>query len=609
MKYRAEIDGLRALAVLPVILFHAGFELFSGGFVGVDVFFVISGYLITTIIISDMAEGKFSIVHFYERRARRILPALYFLLIVATVYALWSSPFYARDIFQSIFATTVFAENILLYIESSNYFDVAASKKLLLHTWSLGVEEQYYLFFPIFLILFWGLGKKNIVWILVILASFSFILSEWGWRNEPIATFYLSHTRAWELFAGSLVAFYLNKKGQQSNHLKSFVGIALIAFAIYFYDETTPFPSIYTLVPVIGAALIIIFADSKTLVAKILSNKYLVGIGLISFSAYLWHQPIFVFYDKEMADYLNLYFDIDWRPILILLILSISTFSYFVIEKPFRYQVPKKIFIFTFTLITTLLISVSFYGHKTVGFEKTKIELFSKDKSLYINHFVEGERARSLWNNDYSPNSQILVIGDSMADDLRAALETQNLEVNNFFIEGSCFSELIENSYGCSTSINDLIEAISAHQYTFITSDFILENSTRDAFLLRDILADTNKNLFIVINPRFKKNASDLSYEFATSEDVTRSSIKSIYFDTLGPEVHEMQAFALERNSAFVIDKISFFCDGDSQECELYDENEKPLFYDELHLTVEGLNFYGKKFVNSLCKIDPLFCE
>ena len=608
MKYRAEIDGLRALAILPVILFHAGFEWFSGGFVGVDVFFVISGYLITTIIISEMAEGKFSIINFYERRARRILPALYFLLIVATIYALFTSPFYARDIFQSIFATTVFAENILLYIESSDYFDVGVSKKLLFHTWSLGVEEQYYLFFPIFLILFWGSGKKNIVWVIAILASFSFISSEWGWRNDPIFNFYLSPTRAWELFAGSLVAFYLDNKNQQSNQLKSFVGIILIAFAIYFYDETTPFPSVYTLAPIIGAALIIIYADNKTLVAKILSSKYLVGIGLVSFSAYLWHQPIFVFYEREMAEYLNSYFDIDWRPILILSILSISAFSYFVIEKPFRYHVPKKTFVSTFTLITILLISISFYGHKTVGFEKTKIELFAENKSLYINHFVESERATSLWNDDYYPSSQILVIGDSMAADLKAALRTQNIAVNKLSLDGGCFRELIANNYGCSISINDLIDAISAHQYTFIASDFIKENSIRDAFLLRDSLSDSNKKIFIVNYPRFKKHASDLSYEFAMSEDVNQSSIKSIYFDSLRPEVHEIEVVALERNSAVLIDKVSFFCDRNSHECKFYDKNEKALFYDELHLTVEGLNFYGKKFANSLCKIDPSFC-
>ena len=406
-----------------------------------------------------------------------------------------------------------------------------------------------------------------------------------------------------------MVAFYLNKTSQQSNQLKSVAGILLIAFAIHFYDESTPFPSIYTLVPVIGAALIIIFGDSKTLVAKLLSNKYLVGIGLVSFSAYLWHQPIFTLYHREMGDYLNSYLNIDWRPFLILLILCIATFSYFVIEKPFRYQVPKKIFIFTFILITIFLTGISYYGHITKGFEQNKIELFSKDKSLYIDHFVEVQRAISLWSDDYSPNSKLLVVGDSMAADLKAALDTQNLVVNKLALEGACSSALIQNSHGCSVSIRDVKDLISPYEYIFITFDFVEENSIRDIFLLRDILADTSKKIFVVISPRFTRAASDLSYKFATSEDINQTSIKSIYFNSLSPKVKEIQAFALERNSTFVIDKISYFCDNDLQECKFYNENGQALFYDELHLTEEGLNLYGKKFVKTLCKIDPLFCE
>ena len=151
MKYRAEIDGLRALAVLPVILFHAGFEWFSGGFVGVDVFFVISGYLITTIIISEMAEGKFSIVNFYERRARRILPALFFVMAACLPFAwVWLTPNDLKDFGQSLVAVSTFSSNILFWLESG-YFDRAAELKPLLHTWSLAVEEQYYILFPIFL--------------------------------------------------------------------------------------------------------------------------------------------------------------------------------------------------------------------------------------------------------------------------------------------------------------------------------------------------------------------------------------------------------------------------------------------------------------------------
>ncbi len=163
MNYRREIDGLRALAVLSVILFHAGFETFSGGFVGVDVFFVISGYLVTTIILAELEQGSFSILNFYERRARRILPALFLVMLVCVPFAwFWLLPSDMKDFSQSLVAVSVFASNILFWRESG-YFDTAAELKPLLHTWSLAVEEQYYVLFPLFLMLFWRLGKRSIL--------------------------------------------------------------------------------------------------------------------------------------------------------------------------------------------------------------------------------------------------------------------------------------------------------------------------------------------------------------------------------------------------------------------------------------------------------------
>ncbi len=212
MKYRAEIDGLRGLAVVPVILFHAGIEMFSGGFVGVDVFFVISGYLITTILIEDIENKRFSIVDFYERRARRILPALFFVMLCCIPFAwMWMLPDPLENFGQSIVATTLFSNNILLFV-TSGYWDLASEVKPLLHTWSLAVEEQFYVLFPIFLLLTWRFGKKRLFWIIVVLASISLALSEWGWRNLATANFYLGPTRAWELFAGSLTAFIVQKK-------------------------------------------------------------------------------------------------------------------------------------------------------------------------------------------------------------------------------------------------------------------------------------------------------------------------------------------------------------------------------------------------------------
>lgn len=208
MKYRREIDGLRALAVLPVIFFHAGFKAFEGGFVGVDIFFVISGYLITNIILSDLNAGKFSIVTFYERRARRILPALFFVMLCCLPFAwLWLVPTHLEDFCQSMAAVSVFSSNILFWRESG-YFGVASELKPLLHTWSLAVEEQYYLFFPLFLLGLWKLRKRWIFGSLALVAIVSLLLAQWGAYNKPAATFFLLPTRGWELAIGALIAFY-----------------------------------------------------------------------------------------------------------------------------------------------------------------------------------------------------------------------------------------------------------------------------------------------------------------------------------------------------------------------------------------------------------------
>ena len=275
MKYRAEIDGLRALAVVPVILFHVGFEIFSGGFVGVDVFFVISGYLITTILINDLQNKSFDLFHFYERRARRILPALYSVLIVAIIYAFYTSPFYARDIFQSIFAATLFAENLLLLVETSNYFELGVDEKLLFHTWSLAVEEQFYLIFPIFLFIAWQWGKDRTFKTIIILTTISLIFSEWGWRQNATINFYLAPTRAWELFAGSIAAFIVHKYQVKKKNPLALLGLVAIIASIFVYDHDTPFPSLYALVPVLGVVLSLLYAEKDTLVAKILSTNRL----------------------------------------------------------------------------------------------------------------------------------------------------------------------------------------------------------------------------------------------------------------------------------------------------------------------------------------------
>jgi len=300
MEYRREIDGLRALAVLPVILFHAGFDAFGGGFVGVDVFFVISGYLITRIILTELAAGRFSLADFYERRVRRILPPLFLVMLVCIPFAwFWLLPGDRRDFAASLAAVPVFASNILFWRQSV-YFDAGTELKPLLHTWSLAVEEQYYALFPLLLLLAWRLGRRSVLALMMVAALVSLGLAQWGSAAKPDAAFYLLPTRAWELAIGAFLAFHATASQRLelpkwAGELGSALGLLLLLHAVFSFDEATPFPGVHALVPTLGAALLILFASRDTVVGRLLGSKVLVGIGLISYSAYLWHQPLFAF--------------------------------------------------------------------------------------------------------------------------------------------------------------------------------------------------------------------------------------------------------------------------------------------------------------------------
>ena len=208
MDYRREIDGLRAIAVISVVLYHAGIQAFSGGFIGVDVFFVISGYLITSIILAEMQAGTFTLGNFYERRARRILPALFVMMFTCLPFAwLWLSPRYMKDFSESLVAVPAFASNVLFFI-TSGYFDAATEIKPLSHTWSLAVEEQYYILFPAFVMLTFGSSKRRIVAMLAALAIVSLAVAEWASLMYPRFTFYLLPARGWEILIGVFVAVF-----------------------------------------------------------------------------------------------------------------------------------------------------------------------------------------------------------------------------------------------------------------------------------------------------------------------------------------------------------------------------------------------------------------
>lgn len=338
MKYRREIDGLRALAIIPVILYHAGLQGFSGGYVGVDIFFVISGYLITTIILSEMEAGTFSLIGFYERRARRILPALFLVLLVCLPFAwLCLQPLALENFSESLVAVTLFISNIFFW-KHGGYFDVESELNPLLHTWSLAVEEQYYVLFPLFLMIAWRLGKRWIIGILMLGALASLALAYKFSLSFSTTAFYLLPGRGWELLVGAFTAFYLSSnrtfitKNPLINQLWGITGLLLIIYSIVFFNKDTPFPSLYTLVPTLGAALIILFTSQQTLAGRALGNQALVGIGLISYSAYLWHQPLFSFAKHRSIEAPSM----AMLMTLSIMALVLAYFSWKYVETPFR---------------------------------------------------------------------------------------------------------------------------------------------------------------------------------------------------------------------------------------------------------------------------------
>jgi len=334
-KYRPDIDGLRAIAVIPVVFFHAGIAQFRGGFVGVDVFFVISGYLITSLILQEMKEGGFSTLVFYERRIRRIFPAVFGLMLALFVVGYWlllPQPFV--ELSKTALATTFFASNLLFW-RQAGYFDAPGESKPLLHTWSLAVEEQFYILFPLYLLVVVRWLRHGLKWLTVCVALLSFALSLYGVAFKPSATFYLAPTRAWELLLGALLAMggFRRQVSATVGAMIGLAGISLIAYSVFFFSDVTPFPGASALVPCLGTALVIYSGSaSGNWVSHLLSLRPIVFIGLISYSLYLWHWPMLVF--------ARLYLVRRLKPMEAIGIavssMFLATLSWKFIEQPFR---------------------------------------------------------------------------------------------------------------------------------------------------------------------------------------------------------------------------------------------------------------------------------
>jgi peptidoglycan/LPS O-acetylase OafA/YrhL len=359
VRYRADVDGLRALAIGPVVLYHAGVAAVPGGFVGVDIFFVISGYLIAGLILADIEAGHFTIGNFYERRVRRIFPAL-FAMLAASCVAAWFllPPLDMQRFGASVAAAAAFVSNIL-FASEAGYFDAAAELKPLLHTWSLGVEEQFYLFFPGLMLLLRKQSRRNIAVVVGLLALLSFLGSLLSLRNDPGPAFFPGPWRFWELSLGVLAALGALPRPQRqaTRELLALAGLALIAGSVFMLSREVPFPGVMALFPCVGALLLILSGEGgSSLGNRLLATRPFVFLGLISYSLYLWHWPLIVFARRLLMRHPH------GLELLALLAASLllAVLSWRFVEKPFRLRPgasrnPRRVFLAAALLIAASL--------------------------------------------------------------------------------------------------------------------------------------------------------------------------------------------------------------------------------------------------------------
>lgn len=616
LKYRPEIDGLRAIAVLAVIFAHAKFSQFKGGFIGVDMFFVISGYLITTIILQEKFAGTFSLIKFYERRARRILPALFLVMFCCLPFAWFlMMPYQFNEFAKSMIMVVLFVSNFLFW-KTSGYFDSASAEKPLLHTWSLGVEEQFYVLFPLFISLAWGLGFKRLRNIIVVIALISLLFSEWLWSHgHDMMNFFLAPSRAWELMVGAILAFLIlykplyERTNQLTNNLLSALGLFLICYSITCFSPKTPSPSVYCLLPTIGTALVIAFASKETLVARLLSLRLIAGIGLVSYSAYLWHQPLFAFahvsgHSSKMT--MNIF---------ILVSLVLAYLSWRFIEKPFRDK--KKISskqILWFAIMGSLFFVIlgAIIG-LTRGFESRFSEQWNRWANNKLTARYVNKKALSLQKDFTKTNKRkILIIGDSFSKDfVNGIFENEYLvndEIRTFGVPSICqiywgddnlqpFIKPVDSKL-CRGFHRRLQETsrIKDADIVILAASWRTWAAKRLPTTIQNLNLKPSQQLFVVGRKHFGEVHLHPLMSVPIAERLSlRNSVLKSHLQT-----NTLMAKTLP--ASYFVNQHYIIC-GDSDRCPLFTPDDELITHDGNHLTQEGAKYVGKLlFENSQLK-------
>jgi len=649
IEYRPEIDGLRALAVLSVIIYHAKINFLNifilpGGFFGVDIFFVISGYLISKLIFKEFKiNQKFNFFHFYERRARRLLPVLLIVLIFTGLVSsiLLYKPSEITEFSISALLSIFFASNFFFYTVVSDYWNSILLYKPLLHTWSLSVEEQYYILFPIFFIISLRFLKNKIIFLLFFFIFISLCLAEWGsyrvstgvWFNDKFS-FYLLPTRIWELLFGTLVLLFEKKYFIKNYHsLISFIGFILMILPIIFLNDKIRQPGFLTLIPVIGTSFIILGCNYENFIKRILSFKKLVFVGLISYSLYLWHFPIFSFarrlygeFEKANAENLPFKDNFIWSYdfLLIILIFIISIPSYYIIEKPFRNKKKidlKKLVIFIF--ISTLIIFFICFKILYVKFDYRNYEDFSLTNAKYFTDSEAFHKSIKLFINDHKGNftdsdkRKILIMGDCHAEDIFVALKMnenklKNIELGSLFITNlDCLEKNSLKDKKCNEKLYQSDVIIIDYKYN--------ENYIKSLVNIIPKLKELNKKIILINHKNSFLKMEDHSlfkfinfYERFPNSTELKSIEKEVYVKFKSNK--KTANFNKQLKKIAYLNNIDFLNVSDlmcshqnkyggpkkmKKKCHLISSEGKLLLYNYGNFTKAGAEIYGKQLIKN----------
>lgn len=619
MTYREDINGLRAIAITGIILFHLNINYFQGAIICIDIFFVLSGYLITSVILNN---ERLNIFLFWTNRARRIFPLLIFVLFTSIPFALYFMvPANLTNYFQSVLLTPIFLTNFLFWIESG-YWDLPSQMKPLLHIWSIAIEGQFYFLFPFIFLL---KDKKKSLIIVLLIWIFSLTIAIFH-KSEiliiqtdkflSLADHFMPFGRWWELMSGSLVAYllkYRNRNNLKYYNFLSIMGLLMVFGSIIFLNNNYLFPGPLSIIPVLGTSLVLFYSKKEQVVYKFLKIKFLNHIGEISYSLYLWHFPILVFtkyFIIEKLDLFNILF-------IILLTYILSILSYNYIEKPFYKKkiLSNKKFVTLVLLLISILFLAGFYLNKN----QSKFSRLASTSNNIIKEFPEyrfGEQEKIdiEINNKFSTDNsriKILIVGDSHGRDLARALISykENLKKYEFtFIETNTLETYVDNKLDNLHHKN----IIENSNFILLSKQFTSEkNQIKKIKKLGNFIKSLNKNFVIVGSaPEFYTSEGDLLLTYLIESKKNKNSLKNKDYFKINKYFHsKLKTYLFDTNIKLkntakelgvnYIDRFEFTCKLEDNICWGIDDKGKRNFFDYSHFTKSGVIYFGKK-INEL---------